>query len=71
MDVDQISAPFEFKDPYGEIAFRVLMLQSRTEPHKASLEKDYSRIKDNAMILKKDNELNNWVGKNIKETLSQ
>jgi peptidyl-prolyl cis-trans isomerase SurA len=68
MDVDQISAPFEFKDPYGEIAFRVLMLQSRTEPHKASLEKDYSRIKDNAMILKKDNELNNWVGKNIKET---
>lgn len=68
MDIGKVSAPFEFKDPYGETAYKVLLLQSRSEPHKASLEKDFSRIKDDALISKKEAELNNWLDKKIKDT---
>ncbi|MCO6460928.1 MAG: peptidylprolyl isomerase [Saprospiraceae bacterium] len=68
MKLGEISAPIEFRDPYGETAYRVLMLQSRTEPHRASLEKDYSRIKEDAIIRKKDSELEKWVTRKIQET---
>jgi len=68
MVVGQISAPHEFKDPYGETAYKVLMLQSRSEPHKASLEKDFSRLKEDAIIEKKDSEVKRWVDEKIGQT---
>lgn len=68
MEVGQISGAIEFKDPYGETAYKVLLLQSRSEPHKANLEKDFSRIKDDAIILKKDNEIQRWLSEKISDT---
>ena len=68
MVVGQISAPHELKDPYGETAYKVLMLQSRSEPHKASLEKDFSRLKEDAIIEKKDSEVKRWVDEKIGQT---
>ena len=68
MDVGQISGAVEFTDPYGETAYKVLLLQSRSEPHKANLEKDFSRIKDDAIILKKDNEIQRWLNEKISDT---
>lgn len=68
MIVGQISKPAEFKDPYGETAYKVVMLQSRSEPHKANLEKDFSRIKEDAILIKKEQELKNWVDTKMSET---
>jgi len=68
MHVNQLSAPMEFKDPYGETALKVVLLQSRSEPHKASLEKDFSRIKEDAIMIKKEKELRNWVDTKMGET---
>ncbi|MBK7872450.1 MAG: peptidylprolyl isomerase [Saprospiraceae bacterium] len=61
MDVGAISDPFEFKDPIGESYFRIVLLQSRTAPHKASLELDYSKIQKAAIEAKKNEFITNWV----------
>ncbi len=68
MEVGQISGAIEFKDPYGETAYKVLLLQSRSEPHKANLEMDFSRLKDDAIIFKKDSEIQRWLSEKIANT---
>lgn len=68
MKIGGMSAPIELKDPYGETAYQVLLLQARTDPHRASLEKDFSRIKESAMMYKKEAELDNWVTTKIRDT---
>lgn len=54
LDIGQVSGPIKFTDPRGETMFRIIKLQSRTDPHKASLEKDYSKIQ-RAAINEKQN----------------
>ncbi|MDX1943207.1 MAG: peptidylprolyl isomerase [Saprospiraceae bacterium] len=61
MDVAEISAPFEFKDPVGESYFRIVLLQSRTAPHRASLDLDYSKIQKAAIEAKKNEFITRWV----------
>lgn len=68
MKLGGISTPIEIRDPYGETAYQVLMLQARTDPHRASLEKDFSRIKDSAIMNKKETELDSWIANKIRDT---
>ncbi len=68
MKLGGISTPIEIRDPYGETAYQVLMLQARTDPHRASLEKDFSRIKDSAIMNKRETELDNWIANKIRDT---
>lgn len=67
MDVGDVSAPFVFRQPNGEIYYRIIQLQSRTSPHKANLRQDYSKIKMAALESKKNNFINEWVGNKIGE----
>lgn len=68
MQVNQYSAPISFRDPYGEQAYKVVLLQSRSQPHKADLEKDFSRMKEDAIYEKRDFEVQKWVSKKISDT---
>ncbi len=68
MKVGNISAPFEFNDPRGETYFRIIMLQSRTAPHRASLELDYFKIQQAAIESKKNEFINRWVKDKIEST---
>ena len=68
MDIDQISAPFQFAQPTGEKAFRILLLQSRTKPHQANLAQDYSKIQDAAIAAKKNKFTDEWIDQKVYST---
>ncbi|MEM9918341.1 MAG: peptidylprolyl isomerase [Bacteroidota bacterium] len=68
MTVGEISAPFEFRQPTGEIFYRIVNLKSRTSPHKANLRQDYSKIKQASLESKKSTYISDWVQQKINET---
>ncbi|MCD4737067.1 MAG: peptidylprolyl isomerase, partial [Bacteroidales bacterium] len=53
LEVDEISASVQFKTEDGKDAYRILMLNSRTDPHMANLKQDYNRIQMWALEEKK------------------
>lgn len=61
MEVDDVSEPMDFTTPTGETQFRIIQLQSRTRPHKASLKEDYEKIQQYAKESKKNEYFNNWI----------
>lgn len=68
MEVGEISSPLEFADRRGETLYRLVRLESRTKPHKASLEQDYSRISSFAKESKKSLYYNNWMVEKMEDT---
>ncbi len=68
MGVGDISSPIEYQDPRGEKLFRIILLQSRTDPHKASLDKDYSKIQQAAVNEKKSQFISSWVDDKVDAT---
>jgi peptidyl-prolyl cis-trans isomerase SurA len=65
MAVNHITPALEFTERSGETAFRIVQLRSRSEPHVASIETDYNRIKTVALEQKKNLAMNDWVVKRI------
>jgi len=68
MEVGEISSPIEFKDQSGAPYLRLVQLQSRTKPHRATLQQDYSKIQDAAIESKRNDFLNSWMEDKIKKT---
>ena len=68
LSIDGISKPIEFRSPSGETGYRIVILQSRTEPHKANLLQDYSKIQKATIEEKKALFINNWVEEKIEST---
>ncbi|MEM9824413.1 MAG: peptidylprolyl isomerase, partial [Bacteroidota bacterium] len=68
MKIDELSAPFEFRGQTGEINYRIVQLQSRTSPHTANLQLDYSKIRQAAIDSKRNQFINNWVDDTIGDT---
>lgn len=56
-----ISQPQVFKQPTGELSTRIVLLKSRTEPHKANLKDDYSKVKNVAKAQKEQEALESWL----------
>jgi len=71
MDVKAISSPIEYRDPRGEKGYRLIQLQSRTEPHKANLQQDYSKIQNATLEQRKSVFINDWVKDKIGSTFIQ
>ena len=68
LEVNEMTAPMKFQAPNGEILYRLVLLKSRTQPHKADLALDYSRIQKAALESKKSIFINNWVEEKIGST---
>jgi peptidyl-prolyl cis-trans isomerase SurA len=68
MNVGDISRPFEFTGRTGETLFRIVQLQSRTTPHRANLQQDYSKIQQAAIEAKKSDYINQWVQETVDAT---
>lgn len=68
LEVGDVSEPLEFQDQRGEKKFRIIKLMSRTKPHKANLEQDYSRIQRFAKESKKNEYYSTWMKARIEET---
>src|SRR5690606_3595727 len=60
MKVGDISRPIVYRTDDGKDAVRILYYKSRTPPHQASLEKDWTRIQRATLNHKKDGLLQKW-----------
>ena len=71
VEVGGMTNPIEFKSQTGEPILRLVQLQSRSTPHRASLEQDYSKIQAAAKDSKKNEAFNDWIDSKIKNTFIQ
>jgi peptidyl-prolyl cis-trans isomerase SurA len=65
LDVGQISSPVPAQTEEGKDAYRLIKLESRSEPHRANLTDDYSLITEWALKMKKEQKIREWVNKNV------
>jgi len=68
LKVGEISKPAIMKTEDGKQAYRLLCLKSRTEPHKASLKKDYNKIQESALQEKQNKAIEKWISEKTKDT---
>ncbi|MBC6993337.1 peptidylprolyl isomerase [Neolewinella lacunae] len=68
MEVGDVSNVIEFRDPGGDQMLRVVQLQSRSAPHRASLRQDYAKIQDATKQAKQQEYLSDWIEKTINST---
>jgi len=62
------SEPVSFQTQEGEQAYRIVYLKNQTEPHKADLDRDYTKIKADARQRKKQKKLREWLKRKIDKT---
>ena len=55
------SKPMIYTNVRGERSCRIVYMKSQTDPHKANLKEDYSRIQFAALQKKKGERMQNWV----------
>lgn len=63
-----VSSPIQVLSPRNEVSYKLVKLVSMTEPHRASLKEDYSKIKTAALEEKKANYVVEWVEETISNT---
>ncbi len=68
MEVNDISVPIEFSNPIGEPMLRIIQLQSRTSPHRANLQQDYSKIRTATEQSKQSESLDEWIAEKVAAT---
>jgi len=68
MKPGDLSSVLDGKDMRGETQYRILKLQSITEPHQANLSQDYDKISKFAKEGKKTEYFSTWVQEKMKET---
>lgn len=68
LKLKQVSQPVAFRDPIGEPFFRLVQVQSRTTPHKANLQQDYSKIRQAAIQSKQNDYITKWVAETVGAT---
>lgn len=67
LEVGDMTEILEFEER-GEKVFKVIQLQSKSKPHRASLETDYSKIEQFAKESKKNVYFNSWMDEKIQTT---
>jgi peptidyl-prolyl cis-trans isomerase SurA len=60
MDVGDLSEPYESTDHNSKTCYKILMLKSRTEPHRANLKQDYLLLQKMALQLKTREVMQAW-----------
>lgn len=68
MNLNQVTAAFSFKGPTNETLYRIIQLQSRTEPHRANLQQDYNRIQEATKQSKQNDHLSTWIEEKLAAT---
>lgn len=68
MNPGDISKPVPAQDVNGKKGYRIIKLITKTEPHKATIETDYDKVKGAALADKQNKETLKWVGKKSKNT---
>lgn len=68
MAVGEISNPVPMKTEEKSDAYRILLLKSKTQPHKANLVDDYTRIREWALQDKQMKTMGKWIENKAKDT---
>jgi len=69
MKVGSVSQPVKFSDPQsGKEGYKIFFLKSKIPPHKASLEQDYPKFKEQAEGEKKSKKISEWFEKRRETT---
>jgi len=68
LKVSELSDVLEITGQTGETQFQLVKLISKTRPHRASLQEDYSKIQNYAKESKKNEYINTWLESKIKNT---
>ena len=68
MDPGEISKSSLLRSRDGKEAFRLVLLVDRTQPHRANLKEDYSRLQMMATMQRKQEVVEEWVAEKIGET---
>lgn len=68
IQVGDISAPIGMVTEEGQQAFRIVQLQSRTEPHLGNLQQDYDFIQQLALEEKKRKATEAWISRRLPNT---
>ncbi|MEE4260771.1 MAG: peptidylprolyl isomerase [Bacteroidales bacterium] len=68
MEVGELSNPVPMKTEDQKDAYRLLLLKEKREPHRASLEQDYSKIQEWALQDKQRRIVDNWINEKARKT---
>jgi len=68
MNVGEISNPVPMKTEDKKDAYRILLLKEKTQPHKANLVDDYTRIRQWALQDKQMKTMDEWIDSKVKDT---
>ncbi|THH39739.1 peptidylprolyl isomerase [Neolewinella litorea] len=68
LELDSLSDVLEFRGPSGDPLLRIVQLQSRTSPHRATLSQDYAKIQDATRNAKQQEYLSDWIQKKVGST---
>lgn len=67
----EITAPIKFSERDGSTAFRIIQLISRSTPHRANLQQDFSKIQTATIEQKKNGYLLKWIADKVQSTYIQ
>lgn len=68
MEVGEISNPVPMKTEEKKDAYRILLLKEKTQPHKANINDDYTRIRQWALQDKQMRTIDEWIDNKAKNT---
>lgn len=68
LSAGEVSSPVLTQAAEGDQLYRMLMLKSRTSPHKANLVDDYQKLQAQTIIEKQNKIMEEWVQKKVKTT---
>lgn len=68
MQLNRASEPLMMTSSDGKLAYRIVMVKSKTKPHKANLKDDYQKIQEVALSEKQNKALSEWIKKKQRST---
>lgn len=63
MKVGTITAPLAYRSEDGKTGVRILFYKAKYPPHKANLKDDFEKLKEYALMEKRNKEIENWFSK--------
>jgi len=68
LEVGEIAGPVKITDQSGEVSYKLIQLNSRSQPHRANLQQDYTKIQEAAINKKKADVFDDWAQEVIRNT---
>lgn len=65
LKIGNVSQPHVFQDARGKVSTRIVMVRSRTEPHRANLRDDYAKIQAVAKGQKEQQKMEAWIAERL------